>query len=346
MIWIDEEYINRLSFRLSHFKRVKQGVYNFRCPICGDSKKSQSKARGYFYANKSLGYNFACHNGCIGRSFSNFLQEIDENLYQEYSFAKFKEKGTISGNSSVEKKVEELDEINTNISKREERNKNILSTLKPISELNEDSMARVYVKNRKIPEPAWSKLYFAPKFINFIKEIDPSMADVREHCRIVIPYFDERGIPFRLSSRSLKEGDQRKYIQTILDDRFPRIFNMNNVDSSEELFVVEGQIDSLFLDNCVAVGSANYDVPWLNRFENKTFVPDNQPRNSQVCKQIKKLVDSGEKVVLWREFWGKDINDMVESGFSVQQIKSLIKESTFQGLQAQLEFKKWVKCDV
>lgn len=349
MIWIDEEYINRLSFRLPMFKRVKQGVYNFRCPLCGDSKKSQSKARGYFYTNKTLGYNFVCHNGCPGLTFSNFLKVLDENLYEEYAFSKFKERSNSDSSSSKlqsDEKLETDEEIENGYTQREERNKKILSTLKTIQELDENSVGRIYVQRRKIPEKFWSRIYYAPNFVKFVTPIDESLKNTKEHCRIVIPYFNERGIPFRLTSRALNDADPKKYIQTILDDRSPRIFNMDLIDSSQELYVVEGQFDSMFIDNCVAVGSANYDVPWLNRFPNKTFIPDNQPRNSQVCKQIKKLVDNGEKVVLWKEFWGKDINQMITNGFSLKEVRDLLKESTFSGIQAQLEFKKWVKCDV
>ena len=44
---IDVKYINLISSRLSKFKRVKPNLYNFRCPICGDSQKNKNKTRGY-----------------------------------------------------------------------------------------------------------------------------------------------------------------------------------------------------------------------------------------------------------------------------------------------------------
>ena len=45
MDYIDVKYINLISSRLSKFKKIKPYLYNFRCPICGDSKKNKNKAK-------------------------------------------------------------------------------------------------------------------------------------------------------------------------------------------------------------------------------------------------------------------------------------------------------------
>ena len=51
--YIDLKYINEISARLSQFKKKGDYLYNFRCPHCGDSKKSKTKARAYFYRVKN-----------------------------------------------------------------------------------------------------------------------------------------------------------------------------------------------------------------------------------------------------------------------------------------------------
>ena len=51
---IDSKYIGLVSSRLEKFKRVKPNLYNFRCPICGDSQKHKNKARGYFTNTKQI----------------------------------------------------------------------------------------------------------------------------------------------------------------------------------------------------------------------------------------------------------------------------------------------------
>ena len=105
MDYIDVKYINLISSRLLKFKRVKPHLYNFRCPICGDSQKNKNKARGYFYQVKN-NTNFKCHNCGLNISFSNFLKEIDTTTHKEYTFEKFKEGHT--GKNFVVKKPEEV----------------------------------------------------------------------------------------------------------------------------------------------------------------------------------------------------------------------------------------------
>ena len=90
MDFVDTKYIGILSPRLLKFKRVKSNLYNFRCPICGDSQKNKNRARGYLYQVKN-NTNFKCHNCGVNISFNNFLKKIDVNLHKEYTFEKFKE---------------------------------------------------------------------------------------------------------------------------------------------------------------------------------------------------------------------------------------------------------------
>ena len=73
---VDSKYIGLVSSRLLKFKKVKADLYNFRCPICGDSQKNKSKTRGYLYAVKA-DMNFRCHNCGASMTLSNFLKEID-----------------------------------------------------------------------------------------------------------------------------------------------------------------------------------------------------------------------------------------------------------------------------
>ena len=87
---VDSKYINLVSSRLQKFKRVKPDLYNFRCPICGDSKKNRSKTRGYLYAIKA-NVNFKCHNCGASMSLSNFLKTLDPVIHKQYAFEKFKD---------------------------------------------------------------------------------------------------------------------------------------------------------------------------------------------------------------------------------------------------------------
>ena len=93
---VDSKYIGLVSSRLQKFKRVKSDLYNFRCPICGDSTRNKNKARGYIYAVKN-NTNFKCHNCGASLSFNNFLKEMDPTLHKQYTLEKFKEGHTGRG---------------------------------------------------------------------------------------------------------------------------------------------------------------------------------------------------------------------------------------------------------
>lgn len=90
MDFIDDKYINLISSRLQKFKKVKANLYNFRCPLCGDSKRNKTKARGYIYTVKN-NTNFKCHNCGASFSFNNFLKQLDSTLHKQYTLEKFKE---------------------------------------------------------------------------------------------------------------------------------------------------------------------------------------------------------------------------------------------------------------
>ena len=82
---IDSKYINLVSSRLTKVKRVKSDLYNFRCPICGDSQKNKSKTRGYLYAIKA-NVNYKCHNCGASMSLNNFIKQIDPVIHKQYAF--------------------------------------------------------------------------------------------------------------------------------------------------------------------------------------------------------------------------------------------------------------------
>ena len=76
------DWMSRLYGRLGKIQEVPCG-YRFRCPYCGDSQKSQSKARGYVVEKwgKQL---FKCHNCGLSKPFEQFLKDLDAELYVEY----------------------------------------------------------------------------------------------------------------------------------------------------------------------------------------------------------------------------------------------------------------------
>ena len=83
-------WMNLLRGRLGKIQEVSSG-YRFRCPYCGDSQKSQSKARGHVVEKWSKRF-FKCHNCGFSKSFDQFLKDMDAELYAEHINQEFSER--------------------------------------------------------------------------------------------------------------------------------------------------------------------------------------------------------------------------------------------------------------
>lgn len=343
MLWLEDKYILLLSYKLPLFKRVKQQLYSFRCPICGDSRKNQSKRRGgLFVPPNSSSFMMHCFNCGASMKFTNFLKLQDALLFNEYLIEYYQTKNeeslSVTPNTSI------VHQINSSDSNK----KLNLSNLSAISQLPESHPAVKYVMKRKIPEKHWNKLYFILRYkqweCEFNKKQMTAFDKQNEHSRLVIPFFDKKGNITRISARAFDPRHEPKYIYMKVTDDASRVYGLDTVDAEKLVYVFEGPIDSLFIENSVATGSASLLVPELSCYNTYVLVPDNQPRNPEVCKQIKSMIDSGSNVCLWNQDWGKDINEMVLNNKHVKDIKNLIDDSTVSGAIAQIKFQQWIKC--
>ena len=322
---IDSKYIGLVSSRLQKFKKVKNDLYTFRCPICGDSQKNKNKTRGYFYSVKN-NTNFKCHNCGASLSFNNFLKKIDSTLHQEYSMEKFKE-GFTGKNFVVEEPKFEFKKPKF-IAKPEPLN---------LPKASEDETAKKYLLSRKLdPE----KFYFANKFKEWANTQKFTFSNLKyDEPRIVIPLYgvDNKLIGFQ--GRAL-DSNLVKYITIMIDEEAPKIYGLNKINRELPIYVVEGPFDSTFIDNCVALCGSDGDVRCLEG-SNLIFVYDNEPRNKEIVRRIGDTISSGNSVVIWPStITEKDINDMVLSGHSVLDV---IESNTYYGLKAKVKFNEWKK---
>ena len=88
--YIDVKYINLCSSILERFKQKQTNLWNFRCPICGDSKKHKNKCRGFLYEKRNK-YFYKCHNCNVGTTFNKFLEKISPSLHRDYLTESYKE---------------------------------------------------------------------------------------------------------------------------------------------------------------------------------------------------------------------------------------------------------------
>lgn len=329
---IDNYYANLVSARLERFKQVRNGVYTFRCPYCGDSQKHKNKTRGYFFAKKS-GLVFKCHNCGVGRSFGNFLKENANDLHDEYVMERYKAGLTGKGRNVANPKFEfEKPVFKTTANDTE---------LQSIEQLNNEHPARGYLLGRQIPEEHFSNLFYTDKFCEWVNTQKPTFKDVKkDHPRIIIPFIDTDGTWFGFQGRSLDAHDKMRYITIMLDESKTKIFGLNRVDFNKTIYITEGPFDSLYIDNAIAMAGADVDWELLHDKE-VVFVYDNEKRNKEIIKRIEKVIDRGYEVVIWPDnLQQKDLNDMFIAGHDVQ---SLVEFNTYSGLQAQIKLSEWKK---
>jgi hypothetical protein len=221
--------------------------------------------------------------------------------------------------------------------------------LKRIDQLKETHPAVKYVMKRKIPSDKWHLLYFAPKFLKWVNKQIPDKFSEKalenDHPRLVFPFFNPAGKMFAFGGRAFG-NEEPKYITIKLDEDADKIYGLDRVDYSKRIYVVEGQVDSLFLPNSLAVAGASFDVPVVQRIKpNCTVVMDNEPRNKDIVRQLAKYIEKGYNVCMFPDtLQEKDINDMVLAGKSVDEIMNIINTNSFQGMEAQLKFATWRKC--
>lgn len=265
--------------------------------------------------------------------FGNFLKIQDPVLYDEYVIEKFKEKS-----ATIQPVIQKYVEPKTK--------RFSLDGLVCVDSLDEEHPVIKYLTKRKIPVDAYSKLFYAPSFRKFSAslEIEGNNKKIKtDHPRLIIPFFDKRGNVSRLTARSFSPKENPKYLYIKIDPNGSRLFGLDSVKKDQTVYVVEGPLDSLFIPNSIAIGSADFIAKDLDDFLNKIIVPDNEPRNPAVCDAIGKAIKKGHRVCLWNEWWGKDIDDMIMGGKTIEQVMKLIDASTVSGIEAELKFLKWRK---
>ena len=290
---IDSKYIGLVSSRLQKFKRVKADLYNFRCPICGDSKKHKNKARGYLYPLKA-DMNFKCHNCGASSTFNNFLKTIDSTLHKQYVLEKFKERNVGKGSIIPEPKFN--------------FKKPVFKKKLDLPKAVDVKIAKEYLEKRKL-DP--SKFYFASKFKEWTNKQKQTFDTIgREECRIVIPMYDTDHDLIGFQGRSLGPNSV-KYITVMIKDDVPKLYGLEKVDKSKPVFVVEGPFDSTLINNSIAMCGADIGSSYLDEYD-LIYVYDNEPRNREICDRISKCIEGGNQIVIWPSTINeKDINDMV-----------------------------------
>lgn len=337
--YIDIKYINLLSPQLEQFKNKGNGVYNFRCPYCGDSQTNKAKARGYIF-NKENSLIYKCHNCGQGASLNNLLKHTNPLLQKQYALEKFGKQERRKGTTPTTK-------TSLRFQKRPEYMKTPLGKLKKVSQLDTHHPVAQYVNSRKIPARVHYKLFYAPKFYAFAKQFSPDkFQDMdKDEPRLIIPFINSEKQLIAFQGRAFGKTSLR-YITVKIDQGAPKIFGLDTIDRTKPVYVVEGPIDSMFLDNAVAMAGADLTVDALSALGTKdlVFVFDNEPRNKDILQRIEKVIDMGYNISVFPDYIKeKDINDMVLAGRDPEEIQAIISSNTYSGLAAKAKLCEWRK---
>jgi transcription elongation factor Elf1 len=333
--WVDDKYTLMLSHTLERFSVVNQSPLKvvFRCPFCGDSRKSKTKTRAALFSTQD-GTMFKCQNCDHSTNLRGVLKRVDQRMYGEYVAELFLKK-----NGDRVATVKELRKQTLRETAPIQPPTLEVPGLQKLSSLPADHPARAYWASRRLPTWAMDDAYWCAAYYKWVNDKVMhqkfgSRALNDDHGRIVFPFRNASRKIIGYTGRTI-DGSEPKYAAVKVDPD-PSPFGAHRVDASRTVYVVEGPIDSLFLKNAVAMGTASRDVP----YDDRVLVFDNEPRNEQIVAIVRRAIDRGERVVVWPpNFPHKDINDIVMAGLDPAEI---IRNRTFSGLRAKIEFGAWL----
>lgn len=346
LLSVDRQFIDKISGRLEKFKWQRDGSANFRCPVCGDSKKSKTKTRGYLIKGKE-NYSYYCHNCGHSEGFAKFLKKFDPTLYKEYAVEAFK--GKYDNNhrwfhNRLEKQEEVIPE------KKKFAKAGVLTTLKSIRELDEFHPAKKYCRKRKIPEKYWDVLFYTDNFKKWINEnVSPDKFpgnfggnQPQTDKRIVIPFYSRNGVPFAYQGRYIGANkDEQRYITINPNPNNVLIYGLERLKAGKQMYACEGPIDSYALDNCVAVAGSALAKLLKIKTLNPVFIFDNEPYSEIICGLMETIIDAGKDIVIWpKNIKQKDLNKCVQDGINVVD---LVENNTYNGLVAKIKLNDWKK---
>ena len=290
---------------------------------------------------KGTGLYYKCHNCNAGMSIGNFLQFTNGTLYKEYILERYK--AGESGKSNYKKPT-----FNIPTPKFGKVEKPVFEHGEYCDKLPKGHYCLEYLDRRQIPKEFYSKMVYTDKYKTFVNAALPNNdKKLVDEARLVMLFFDEYNELIAISGRALENGDKTlRYITLRTKDSDSKlIFGLDHVDMKKRVKIVEGPIDSLFLDNCVASGDANLKITSKNiKSDEKTLIFDNEPRNKEIVKMMKDAINYGHDVVIWPDtIKQKDINEMIMSGYTKDELEKIISNNTFSGLEAQAKFTFWKK---
>lgn len=333
MNWLEQKYVNLLSYKLIMFKRKQSNVYNFRCPICLDSQKHKFKARGYIYTKKGHAV-YHCHNCGVTMSIPRLLKTLDVRLYNEFMLEQLKE---LKPNEYAER-----------MKKPVFRKEGFLKDLLKVSQLAPHDPVKQMVVARQIPNRFHALMFKCDSFMKFTNEIIPNKFDDKslkyDGTRLLIPFLDREQKCFAYQGRAISD-DKVRYITIIVDESEPKVYGLERMDPNRKMYVFEGPIDSMFIDNSIATAGSDMvstlmELPVAR--ENLIICYDNEKHSKETVAKINKAIDHNYKVVIYPDsFEYKDINEAILAGMNSSELNHILDHNIYSDLSARLRLSQY-----
>lgn len=298
--FILETYIERALGSYPSRASFHSGHIMFRCNVCGDSDHNSRKRRGYILKRNPNGngeWIYYCHNDDCdanqGMLVTTWLKGWFPALYEEFRRENF---------YSQRRKDVYLDKKIEIIPYDERKDLSyFVPILKGTTSLFENGIE--YCKKRKISESIWSKWYIA--------------TGGTYQGRLIIPFLDNDNKIYYFQGRSLI-GQDPKYLNRKNELKEKEIFNIYHIDKNKPVMVVEGPIDSLFLENSIATLGVKFtdNVKKVISSLDCYFIMDNDKAGKKVSRRF---LEEGKYVFNWKKYlrnenidvYVKDINDLI-----------------------------------
>jgi len=343
-------YINNIGSQFRNFKQKDTYLWNFSCPLCGDSKKNKLKARGYLYRSGSY-ISYKCHNCNVSLSFNNFLKQVDPSVYQQYRYDKYESKYTTKKDKKNTPTIKKFEE-NYNSLVKENESKIDLGNMIDINNLygssnltNNQKLAIDYVVGRKLPKNSYSRIFYCDNFKSWVNSILPDkfkLEDSRDLAKIVIPFYDKEKNILGCQARAFLPEDNHdlKYLTAKFNKEKELTYGLDLVDWSKTVYVLEGPFDSMFIENAVAVTSSSLHKKKQIDYTNAVLIYDNQPRSKELLSEMKKAINKNRTVYFWdEEVTSKDINEFILDGHNIEDLN--LKNNSKSGIEATLQLQRW-----
>jgi transcription elongation factor Elf1 len=319
----------------------KHAGFNFRCPVCGDSKKSKRKKRAWILIKEDGRPRFFCHNCDLSCSFNNLLKEYFNKTYRKFFSELSARDNDYTAIKSTTAEIIETSEYDKLIKKDlkpiiDDVAFGVYEEVKSLTLKNLQLRVLKYLKSRKIPEKKIKELYISYKDYEENGEIKYYLKN-----KIIIPYYKDE-VVYAFQARTLMDNpDVVKYI-TIKEENEIKIYNFFEADEDDIALVTEGPIDSWFLRNGLSVSgsvSPHSDVVKLieKKFGDVIWVFDNHYCDPDGKKKTEKFLWAGKKCYIWTKDLKehKDVNDVIrDTDITTEEMSERIKNNVYQGKMA------------